>query len=301
MNCVKCGKPFSFRYKISVGSISPVDAETEPQAATTDSSFQFGAAMLQGLDDRQLEQLGLAVTDVKFLRNQKATQGKPDTSDLFRSMRRTECFTCPNCGVPLQIMLDVNIVGVVEGEGKPKTSGGHRMESDWNSDGLMDEEIAIIDRCRGCGVLSAFWEALQDEKGATNQMPKRPERFFLTFLRQAVRYYPRHGGVRQYFQSLYPGAKIEFWSAQSIVVVTISGVLHRFIPTRVLMTGRTRTLASSLGAATPHFNDWAKTPHGYVPAESRLFLAELTSQCRGLRPGHRESPDVPLSDGASTN
>lgn len=301
MHCPKCKNNFKFRLDIVVRSVA-LAAEI-PEEIESHKAIQQYRAALESHSDMELDAADTCIAQLKWERRlalaQEAAAGKVDaaslSSEYLRSARMTARFLCPYCSSTLYLPCNLHVMDAAEWfpEETKNSAPDIVRRSLYSTDGLTEAEINIIEECQRRGVLQAFTDVFQYEYGGPSHAPKRVERTFLTFLRQAVQRKDLPRRLQNPFRSIFPNAQIEFWGSSRVVAATVNGEIYRFIPARVLRKSndpRTMAMAAVTDPdRTRNFENWIRTRNGYVPEGAHLFLAELRSQSRGVRSGYVES------------
>lgn len=305
MDCPKCGSTFKFRLNIVVRGVA-LAAEI-PEETRLQETVKTRRIALENYADGELDAMDFRIAHLKLERKltleKEVAAGKTDASSLqgesLRSIRTTARFLCPHCNATLQLRANICIIDAAEWIADANTPDIAQTnpvrERHFSADGLTQAEVNTIEECSRKGVLQAFTEVMQYEYGGASHAPRRVERTFLSFITQAVQRKDMPRMIRAPFARRFPDAQIEFWSANRITVVTVSGEIYRFIPARVLRKSNSSLVMAAAAAADPdgtrNFQNWMRTRNGYVPEGSRLFLAALRLQSRGVKSGYDGGAD----------
>ncbi len=300
MHCPKCGSSFKFRLDITVRGVALTmenPAYTEPQEVS-----KARRRTLEHHSDAELDAMDRCVAQLKLARglviDREIAAGNrtysPSRDQYLRSARRTARFLCPHCNATLQLRGNIQIIDAewIPDRAEDGTPNAARI---YSADGLTEAEVDTVEECRKKGVLQAFTEVMQYEYGGASHAPRRVERTFLSFLRQAVQRKDMPRLIRAPFAHQFPNAQIEFWGAIRVTAVTVDGEIYRFIPARVLRKSNSSLVMAAAVAADPdgtrNFQSWIHTRNGYVPEGARLFLAALRLQSRGVKRGYDGGAD----------
>lgn len=309
MNCPKCGSTFRFKAQITVRSIAL--ATEIPEDTKSQEIPQSHRIALEHYSDAELDAIDCCVGQLKLARaltpekkiiagNQTGASSRP--SQHLRSIRSTARFLCPHCNATLQLRCNMQIIDAVqwipdraEDDASDAAQTPPVLKPSYSADGMTEAEVETIKECSRKGVLRAFTEVMQYEYGGASHAPKRVERTFLSFLRQAVQRKDMPRSIRAPFARQFPNAQIEFWGAIRVAAVTVNGEIHRFVPARVLRKSNSSPVMAAAAAADPdgtrNFQSWIRTRNGYVPEGARIFLAELRLQSRGTKRGYDGGAD----------
>lgn len=182
---------------------------------------------------------------------------------------------CPSCGVRLGFKVRITTAAVLLDEQPvtPPTALDVRLGS-WEGT-LSEAERRVLQEAKEVGLLAAFKQAVEEEKGA--QAPQNIGKFLFEFLMNArLDVVPRF--VMDEYKDAFDG-RVDFYSSQGIFAVTADGAMRAFFPkSRLVGRGVKRNVAGSLGAAfrsDDRMVEWIRGRFGYVPRECHAFSAAL--------------------------
>jgi hypothetical protein len=183
---------------------------------------------------------------------------------------------CPHCEQEIRLHLSVEVSGVGKWEGYDDGRA-------W-TDGMSDEQIALVNAAQESGLFKAFSEAVLSRTAVAGQ-PKSLERFLITFFKTMRQNRVPLFVLQHYVREFGRNESIEVWSAQGLCAVIAGRSVRCFVPIDVFKGAAISSLTgkntSRIGGDEESFQSWVKTRHGYVPAGSNVFLSEMRRKSIG--------------------
>jgi|SRR6185369_4209678 len=212
------------------------------------------------------------------LLEQMTPDERADFDATLDGWRNSITGVCPKCSEPLTVRVKLTgsfIQRDTQERTPPKAQQSARPQSQ------IDADERFIEDARASGMLAAFEECVQQLN--ERQRPSNTGEFLLTVLRTyGEKVVPR--AVLERYKSEF-GGRIDFWSAQGVIVVLSDRIVRAFVPHHLIFGAAIRDARGkargTLGTDEQRFDLWVRGKHGYVPADAKIFADAMAQRTRG--------------------
>lgn len=150
----------------------------------------------------------------------------------MKSVKAVATAACPHCGKVIQVITRQFLLATAEG----KPHEAIPIEPDPLA-GMSLQQKAIVELAKRTGLFLQFTECVRQV--LDGQTPKNLEKFLVTILKTSTRLtIPR--ACLEVLRREFGDQLVEYWMAQNIGIVVAGGSIRLFVPSQIVMGGRTR-------------------------------------------------------------